>query len=80
VIDGVITCRDASVSESLFIFGCLYCRLDHQRQPQLIEYLVEENRALPEQIGNRRLHCMLKMPLPTMWGVETDRRACVWLS
>ena len=27
----------------------------NQRQQQLIEYLVEENRVLREQIGNRRM-------------------------
>ena len=27
----------------------------NQRQQQLIEYLVEENRVLREQVGNRRL-------------------------
>jgi len=53
-VERVLAYGDVSGSESVFIFGYLDCWIN-QRQQQVIEYLVEENRVLREQIYNRRM-------------------------
>src|SRR2546425_13109425 len=50
---GVIVSADARGFGSVFICCHLDCWLDHQQH--VIEYLVEENRVVREQIGNRRM-------------------------
>ena len=49
----MLGCGNARVFESILFPGRLHRWLDEQHQQHVIEYLIEENRVLREQIGNR---------------------------
>ena len=51
----MIACHDASGLDPFSFLVVSIAGWINQRQQQLIEYLVEENRVLREQIGGRRM-------------------------
>jgi len=51
----VMVSADESVSGSIFVSRRLRCWLAEPEAAQVIEYLIEENRVLREQIGHRRV-------------------------
>jgi len=53
-IVGMIAFRDASRFGSIFISGRFDCGWMNLRQHEVVEYLLEENRVLREQIGTPR--------------------------